>query len=53
MGKKDLVIPEIMFRQNEIYLKNATSLILDNGSHSPITDEPDTLINEIKKFLNF
>jgi len=50
-GKKDLVVPEIMFQQNEHYLKTATSLVLENGSHSPITDEPDTLINAIKAFI--
>lgn len=51
-GQKDLVVPEIMFKQNETYLKTATSLVLENGSHSPITDEPETLIKEITAFLN-
>lgn len=51
-GKKDLVVPEIMFKQNETYLKTATSFILENGSHSPITDEPDTLLREMRAFLN-
>jgi hypothetical protein len=47
----NLVVPEIMFQQNEHYLKTAKSLVLENGSHSPITDEPETLINAIKAFL--
>lgn len=50
-GKHDLVVPEIMFKQNETYLKTAMSLVLENGSHSPITDEPETLISAIKDFL--
>lgn len=40
-----------MFKQNETYLKTVTSLVLENGSHSPITDEPETLIRAIKDFL--
>lgn len=50
-GNHDLVVPEIMFKQNETYLKTVTSLVLENGSHSPITDEPETLIRAIKDFL--
>lgn len=50
-GRKDYVIPEVMFNQNVEAFKEAESLILDNGSHSPITDEPETLIQAIHDFL--
>ena len=50
-GRKDFVIPEVMFNQNVEAFKEAESLILDNGSHSPITDEPETLIQAIHDFL--
>ncbi len=50
-GRKDYVIPEVMFNQNVEAFKEAESLILDNGSHSPITDDPETLIKAIHQFL--
>lgn len=50
-GRKDHVTPEVMFRQNVEAFKDAECFILENGSHSPITDEPDTLIDAIQKFL--
>lgn len=50
-GRKDHVTPEVMFRQNVEAFKDAECLILENGSHSPITDEPDTLIDAIQKFI--
>lgn len=50
-GRKDHVTPEVMFRQNVEAFKDAECFILENGSHSPITDEPDTLIDAIQKFI--
>lgn len=50
-GKHDYVIPEVMFNQNVEAFPNAESLILENGSHSPITDEPETIINAIDAFI--
>jgi len=50
-GQKDYVIPEVMFQQNVAAFPDAESLILENGSHSPITDEPDTVVNAIHAFI--
>jgi len=50
-GQKDYVIPEVMFQQNVAAFPEAESLILENGSHSPITDEPDTIVNAIRAFI--
>ena len=50
-GRKDLVLPEFMFQQNGEAFPEAERLILDHGSHSPLTDEPDTIIHAIRDFL--
>lgn len=50
-GEKDYVIPKVMFDQNVHYLKTAKHVVLPDGSHSPITDDPDTLAMTILSFL--
>jgi 2-hydroxy-6-oxonona-2,4-dienedioate hydrolase len=49
-GKKDFIILESMFKETVEALKNCETLILENGSHSPITDEPQTIIQAIQRF---
>lgn len=51
-GEKDLVIPKFMFDQNVEYLKTAKHLVLPEGSHSPITDDPAGLALSILAFLS-
>lgn len=51
-GRQDFVIPEIMFQQNQQYLKTAQHLIYDDGSHSPLTDFPERLAHDILQFIN-
>lgn len=50
-GEKDLVIPKVMFDQNVKYLTTAKHVILPEGSHSPITDDPDGLAMTILSFI--
>jgi 2-hydroxy-6-oxonona-2,4-dienedioate hydrolase len=50
-GEKDLVIPKVMFDQNVKYLPTANHIILKEGSHSPITDDPKALAQSILAFL--
>jgi pimeloyl-ACP methyl ester carboxylesterase len=50
-GKKDLVILQYMFDETVKALNDVKTIILDNGSHSPITDDPDTIYNVVKDFI--
>lgn len=50
-GKKDLVILQYMFDETVKALKDVETKILENGSHSPITDDPDHLHTLIKDFI--
>jgi len=51
-GKKDLVIPEVMFKETVDALNNVKVHIFEEGSHSPLTDTPDELIKVMEDFLN-
>ncbi len=50
-GENDLVIPRYMFEETLTALKNAKSVVYKTGSHSPITDFPETLANQIIDFI--
>ncbi len=50
-GKKDLVIPEHMFKETVDALETVKTHIFENGSHSPITDHPDKLYSAIYHFI--
>ena len=50
-SRQDYVIPEVMFKENEALLPKAEHLIYDDGSHSPITDFPERLAQDILTFI--
>ncbi len=50
-GKKDIVIPEHMFKETVEALKDVQTHTFENGSHSPITDDPQALSKVILSFL--
>lgn len=50
-GKKDLVILQYMFEETVKALTNVKTEILEHGSHSPITDDPDTISKVITDFI--
>ncbi len=50
-GKQDLVILQYMFDETVAALHNVETKILDNGSHSPITDDPDYIHKVIIDFI--
>ncbi len=50
-GQKDLVIPKPMFEENIAALKDVTPYVFEQGSHSPITDEPEALARLITTFI--
>ena len=51
-GEKDYVIFKTMFEETVQVLKNVDPQIYKEGSHSPITDFPETLSKRILNFLN-
>ncbi|MFW5842065.1 MAG: alpha/beta fold hydrolase [Bacillota bacterium] len=50
-GKKDLVILQYMFDETVKALHHVQTKILENGSHSPITDDPDYIHKLLIDFI--
>ncbi len=50
-GKKDLVIPEVMFKQTTEAFPGAKTHIFENAGHSPITDVTEELAERMDAFL--
>jgi len=50
-GMKDAVIPKTMFDENNEILKDVTPKIYEDAGHSPITDIPEKLAEDLKAFF--
>lgn len=50
-GKNDRVISKTMFEETLAVLSDVTPYILEEGSHSPLTDAPEQLTQLIKAFI--